>query len=167
MVLTPPMRSLPFCLAAFFGLSAADPASAGESASDTKSVTVIATFASRTSLRVSTDLLQFEVGNAGGEAVASVEFAAGARTRGGDEVLLIVEPLRAIEGAGGAADAAVSLGFSGEGPGMLSGRLAGNSPTVMGRWQGSGLRTGRLMFSLRASVPGRYTIPVRFVLTAP
>jgi hypothetical protein len=38
---------------------------------------------------------------------------------------------------------------------------------VAGRWIGSGLRTGRLTFALRSAVAGTYSLPVRFVLSAP
>ena len=44
------------------------------------SVTVQAQFSARTSLTVSTELLQFDVTQAGGDATAAVEFSAGART---------------------------------------------------------------------------------------
>jgi hypothetical protein len=40
-------------------------------------------------------------------------------------------------------------------------------PTVVGRWVGSGQRTGRISFALRGAGAGTYTLPVRFVLTAP
>lgn len=132
---------------------------------DTKSVVVTATFDSRTSLRVSSQLLQFDVVD--GEAVAAIDFSAGARTRSGGEVVLTVEPARAAEGPGGAADVETSVTFAGEGDGTRSGALSSSSPAVAGRWNGSGLRTGRMVFSLRSAAPGSYSLPVRFVLSTP
>ena len=136
------------------------------SGSDAKTVLVSATFASRTSLKVSSQLLQFEVAESG-EAVAAIDFSAGARTQAGAEVMLTVEPARAVEGPGGAADVDTAVTFAGEGEGTRSGALIAHAPAVAGRWNGSGLRTGRMGFALRSAAPGRYSLPVRFVLSAP
>lgn len=138
-------------------------------ASDTATgvVVVSANFSSRTSLRVSTELLQFDVAAPGQPATALVEFSAAARTSSGAEVVLSVEPVRAIEGPGGAGDVESAVTFAGEGEGTTAGALATNSTAVAGRWIGSGRRTGRLVFSLRAGVSGTYAVPVRFVLSAP
>ncbi len=130
-------------------------------------VVVSAQFGSRTSLRVSTELLQFDVIAPGQPATAAVTFSAGARTRSGADVVLSVEPVRAVDGPGGAADVESSLAFEGEGEGTLSGVIAGSAPSVAARWSGSGMRTGRLVFSLRSRAPGSYTVPVRFVLSTP
>lgn len=162
------MRSLPFfrfvTLAAFLvgpstALFAADTANG--------TVVVNAQFSSRTSLRVSAELLQFEVATPNQPAIAAVDFSAGARTQAGAEVVLSVEPVRGVEGPGGAADVEASLSFSGEGDGTLGGVLAAGGPTVAGRWVGSGLRNGRLLFALRTAASGTYTVPMRFVLSAP
>jgi hypothetical protein len=141
------------------------PAAAADNA--TTSVTVSARFESRTSLKVSDRVLRFEVESPAQAATAAIEFDAGARTRAGGEVVLTVESVRATHGPGGAGDADTSLEFAGEGDGALSGSLAPSAPAVAGRWVGSGKRTGRLVFALRASAPGHYTLPVRFVLSAP
>jgi hypothetical protein len=136
------------------------------SAAETAAATVVvsAQFSSRTTLRVSTSMLRFDVtGNE--SAVAAVDFAAGARTHRGAEVVLSVEQARSLEGFVGDAEAAVS--FSGEGSGTLAGDLSAASPAVAGRWFGSGLREGRLVFALRGAAPGCYTLPVRFILSAP
>ena len=77
--------------------------------------------------------------------------------------MLTVEPVRQLEGPGGA----VEVSFSGEGEGTLDGALSERTPTVVGRWTGSGSRSGRVAFSLRAAAPGDYDVPLRFVLTAP
>lgn len=138
-------------------------------ASDIATTTVAATaqLGARTSLTVSTDLLRFDVTGSDTPAIATVDFVAGARTRSDGEVVLTVEPLRAIEGPGGAADADAAVEFAGDGTGTLAGRLEAAAPAVAGRWIGSGRRTGRLRFSLRSPASGAYTLPVRFVLSAP
>jgi hypothetical protein len=128
---------------------------------------VTATLGSRTSLKVSTELLQFEISTPDQQAVAVVDFSAGARTHSGAVVMLTVEPLRAITGPGGASDVETALTFGAQGDGLLSEVLQPSTPIVAGRWNGSGLRTGRVMFKLRASATGHYTVPVRFVLSAP
>jgi hypothetical protein len=130
-------------------------------------VAVNAQFAARTSLKVSSELLRFEGVAPGATATASIEFTAGARTPSDADVILTVEPMLAIQGPGGAADVETSLSVSGEGQGLVSANLSATSGTVIGRWQGSGLRAGRLVFSLRANAAGNYSVPVRFVLSTP
>ena len=56
------------------------------------SVTVVATFSSRTTLQVSSDLLQFDVISADTPATAAVDFLAAARTHAGGPVMLSIEP---------------------------------------------------------------------------
>lgn len=124
-----------------------------------------AQFAPRTSLKVSSELLQFDV--AQGTAKTTIEFSAGARTPSQGEIVLSVEPLRGLAGPGGAADVDAAITVSGEGEGLLSTRLDSTSTTVVGRWHGSGLRQGRLVFTLNASAAGIYSMPVRFVLSTP
>jgi len=131
-----------------------------------RALTVSATFSSRTTLKVSADLLRFEVAS-GQPATAIVEFSAGTRTQSGAQVVLSVEPLRGLEGPGGAADVETSVSFAGHGEGTLNGMLRAAGPTVAGQWIGSGMRHGRLVFALQAGAPGTYTVPVRFVLSAP
>jgi hypothetical protein len=131
---------------------------AAESKSST--VAVVAGFGTRTSLKVSSQLLQFDVSEAGVPAVAVIEFSAGARTQAGAEVLLTVERLPSFDYPKGTA-----VTFVGDGPGTAAATLA-PCPTVAARWTGSGLRSGRLTFALQAP-PGTYNIPVRFVLSTP
>jgi len=131
-----------------------------------RAMTVSATFSSRTSLKVSADVLRFDVAS-GQTATASVAFSAGTRTQSGAQVVLSVEPLRGVEGPGGAGDVETSLSFSGHGEGTLGGLLRGTGPTVAGQWIGSGMRHGRLVFALQADASGTYIVPVRFVLSAP
>ena len=161
------MRSILFHagVVAAIVLAAASTVSAADAA--TARVVVSVQFASRTSLKVSTDLLQFEVAGPNRPATASVDFTAGARTQAGAEVLLSIEQLRAVQGPGGASDLESSVSFVGEGDGTLAGALVATAPAVAGRWLGSGLRQGRLVFALRAGASGNYILPVRFVLSAP
>lgn len=161
------MRSLPLPAVACLAAALLVPAPAVASEQAVGVVVVSAQFTSRTSLKVSSHVLQFDVTAPGQAATAAVEFSAGARTQSGGEVVLSVEPVRAIEGPGGAADVEASLSVGGEGEGLTGGMLASSGPTVAGRWIGSGLRTGRLVFSLRAGASGSYTVPVRFVLSTP
>ena len=155
----------PCLLLALIALVTPTGAMAAESA--TASITVTAEFASRTTLKVSSQVLQFDVADATQSGVVTVVFAAAARTRAGGEVVLTVEPLRGLEEDGGAADENTSITFSGSGNGTLGGMLRRVGAVVAGRWNGSGLRTGRLTFTLRAPVSGGYSVPVRFVLTTP
>jgi hypothetical protein len=114
------MRTMPlFTIVCLAGLTLASalPASAAESATGT--VVVTAQFSSRTSLKVSTELLRFDVMAPGQAAAAAVDFSAGARTHSGSEVMLSVEPLRSLDGPGGAAESSVS--FAGEGDATLGG----------------------------------------------
>jgi hypothetical protein len=133
----------------------------------TASVTVNLTLGTRTSLRVSTHVLRFEVTQPGADATAALDFTAGARMSSGSDVVLTMEPLRDVGGPGGAADVETALTFTGEGDGVLAGSVAMSQGTVVGRWQGSGVREGRVLFTLRANAAGSYSLPVRFVLSTP
>jgi hypothetical protein len=140
------------------------PAYASETASATVSVT--ASVATRTSLRVSDEVLRFDVADNGQLATAAIDFSAGVRIPSSADVMLTVEPLGAMDGPGGAADVETAVSFAGEGDGTRSGLLS-PAPAVAGRWHGSGLRQGRLLFTLRTSASGHYVLPVRFVLSTP
>jgi hypothetical protein len=54
------------------------------------------------------------------------------------------------------------VSFTGEGDGALDGLLGSADRAVAGRWIGSGLRRGRLVFMMRAGTAGTYIVPVRF-----
>lgn len=150
-------------------------ASVASAETGSTTLVVTATFNSRTSLNVSADVLQFDVVSPADPAVATVAFSARARTAGSAQVVLSVEPLQEVSGPHGPAlssvegplDTQSALTFSGVGEGTLSGAVTASGPTVAGRWIGSGLRHGTLVFALRATAPGKYSIPVRFVLSAP
>ena len=128
----------------------------------TKTVDVQATVSSRTSLRVSSDFLEFNLPDVQRPAVATVDFVAGIRTHAGAEVMLTVEALDVMDAV---MDAVVT--FSGDSEGTTQGTLVATRPIVAGRWVGSGRHSGRHVFELRAPVAGRYTLPLRFVLSAP
>lgn len=130
-------------------------------------VVVSANLASRTSLKVSSHVLHFVVTSPGDPTTVAVDFTAAARTASGGEVMLSVEPVREIDGPGGPADVETALTFAGEGDGTTTGTLTNASPSIAARWIGSGLRSGRLVFALRAAASGNYTVPIRFVLSTP
>jgi hypothetical protein len=130
-------------------------------------VVVSARFSSRTSLKVSSQVLQFDVRTPSQPATAVIDFSAGARTERGADVVLSIEPMRATTGPGGSADVETSLRFAGEGEGLGQGALHAQAPAIAGRWSGSGLRTGRIVFSLVAAAPGSYQLPVRLVISTP
>ena len=143
----------------------ASPAAAEEVA--TANVTVNLNLSTRTSLKVSSPVLQFDVTQPGEAVTAALDFTAGARLSTGADVVLSIEPLRAIPGPGGPADADGALTFTGEGDGVLAGAISTTHGTVVGRWVGSGMRAGRIVFTLRAHAAGTYSLPVRFVLSTP
>ena len=161
------MRPAPafFVFAAATGAFAPLPTHAADVASATIGVTV--QVASRTSLKVSADVLQFDVLPSEQIATASIDFSAGARVASGADVVLTVEAEHAIDGPGGAADVECSISYEGDGQGLQSGTLRSDVPTTAGQWRGSGLRRGRLLFTLRANSAGTYQVPVRFVLSTP
>ncbi len=136
-------------------------ASAAETAC--ASMTVVATFSSRTTLQVSSDLLEFNVVSADAPATASVDFLAAARTHAGGPVVLSIEPVHPTSSEAGFS----SLTFDGDGVGTSSGRITGDALTVAGQWIGSGVRRGRLVFALRSTALGNHVVPIRFVLSAP
>lgn len=133
----------------------------------TGNVVVNVTVAPRTSLKVSSRVLQFDIAEPGGIATAAMDFSAAARLASRSDVVLTVEPLRGLEGPGGAADVDTSLSFAGEGDGMLAGPIAMAHSTIVGRWLGSGRREGRVIFTLRANAAGSYSLPMQFVLSMP
>jgi hypothetical protein len=89
---------------------------------------------------------------------ASIDFEAGARTRSAGHVLLVfVADVAAPDG---------TLTLVGGSDGTIPGPITDGSPAVVARWVGSGLRAGRMVFQLQAA-PGRYEIPIRFLLETP
>ena len=160
------MRSRQVCFLALLATALGAVAASAEDVARA-SVHVNVQVAARTSLKVSSELLQFDVTTPGAPVTAAIDFSAGSRTAAGSDIVLSVEPLHAIEGPGGAADVESSITVAGQGEGLVSGHVHPVRTTVVGRWNGSGRRTGRLVFTLRAQAPGTYSMPVRFVLSAP
>jgi hypothetical protein len=162
-----PLRTASLVLMAASVVAVPQVAAPSDSATATLGVSVLV--ASRTSLRVSTQILGFDVTAPGEPAMAFVDVVASSRTREGGEVVLSIEPVRgrwATSDGDGDGDRD-TLTFVGEGAGLSAGWLSVHSPAVAGRWIGSGTRSGRLSFALRARRAGAYTIPVRFVLSTP
>jgi hypothetical protein len=132
-----------------------------------------ATIRTSTSLRVSDDVLVIAPRQTAGEApliAGAIEFRAAARTASDGEVILTIEPLAPLSSlsGGGAGDGATTVAFEGSGDGAQSGALSDTRPETAARWIGSGLRTGRLTFTVRGPVsPHGATLPLRFVLAAP
>lgn len=154
-------------MAAVLPLAAGSRVAAQSTESVHRSNALHAVVSSRTSLHVSAEVLQFEIVNPGQAATSSIEFSASARTVAGNEVLLSVETLAPADWAHGDDRSAGALRFAGHGHGTVADDLTAPGPKVAGRWTGSGQRRGSLVFELRASHPGTYRIPVRFVLSAP
>jgi hypothetical protein len=127
----------------------------------TQSVTATVTFGPRTTLQVSSQVLHFHVTDPMTPAETSVIFAVGARALKGEDVRLVVEiadPPAAASGASGYA-----LSVVGGSDGVTTGALTHDAPTVVARWAGGGLRTGRVTFRLEGA-PGDYEIPLRYLV---
>jgi len=132
----------------------------------TATVTMRAVFNSYTSLRVSSSQLRFEVPDTLAAPRVFIEFSGAARTRTGAQVVLSVEAVGAIQPPAGGPSADLVVGYEGEGEN--AGTLSEAGPHVAGRWTGSGVRQGRVLFTLvGATVPGTYLLPLKFVLSAP
>jgi hypothetical protein len=128
----------------------------GSQADQTVRIMARATLAERTSLTVSTKVLQFVVPPGTRTASASIEFTAGVRTRPGTDVLIVSDPVPQFDGV---------LRFAGEGEGILAGELQAGTPAVLARWVGGGQRRGRVVFTLEGVAPGIYCIPVRLAIS--
>jgi hypothetical protein len=128
------------------------------------SVLATATFAPRPTLTVSAHVLQFRIEPGSTHADAVVDFSAAMRARPGDDVVLTVRAAKAIDGPGGAADIDAVISFAGAGDGVRSGTVDANRAAVAARWPGGGKRGGRLVFTLRASAPGVYSVPLTYLL---
>jgi hypothetical protein len=119
---------------------------------------ILVQVSSRTSLTVSTDQLRFDSAPGSDAAVVEVDFSAGARIPSGTDIVLTVQPLTTLGGV---------ITFNGNGDGTRAGTLTMDAPSTVGRWRGSGVRRGRLVFTLRDGTAGASSVPVRFVLSAP
>jgi hypothetical protein len=129
-------------------------------------LTVSAVFHSHTSLRVSASELRFDITDPSSVPTVSIDFSAAARTYGNADVVLTVEAAGSIDARVGGRSADLAVGYRGDGDN--AGTLSEAGPHVAGRWTGSGVRQGRVSFTLRgATVRGTYSLPLRFVLSAP
>ena len=117
----------------------------------TQALSVTASLQPRVSLQVSSGVLQFDVTDATVPATATIDFTAGARAASSSEVRLVVDALPDVPGL---------LTIAGGSEGVAMGELQPETPTIAARWNGGGLRRGRLTFALRALAPGRYSVPV-------
>ena len=124
-----------------------------------------------TSLRVSSSLLRVAAQPdtaSGAVVIGTIEYRAAARTRRDGEVVLTVEAQSDPSAlAGGASDGAIAIDFQGVGDGAHGGVLRSDAPQVAGRWVGSGVRTGQLVFTLRGAVGQPGSVPLHFVLSLP
>ena len=136
-------------------------------ASAVATVSIRADFGSRTSLHVSSSLVQFEVADSVTRQTKVIHFSAAARTIREGEVLLTLEPVGGVQ-APERGPAAQDLSVLYEGEGGNSGTASDAGRHVVGRWTGSGVRGGQVSFTLRgAETPGVYSLSVKFVLSAP
>ncbi|MEI6669745.1 MAG: hypothetical protein WCP29_16470 [Acidobacteriota bacterium] len=125
-----------------------------------------------TSLRVSSSVLRVAPATGlNGEAVVvgTIDYRAAARTRSGGEVVLTVEAQADVPLVGGPASGGEpAIDFAGVGDGARAGVLRQDGPQIAGRWVGSGVRTGQLVFTLRGGTSGPgMTVPLRFVISLP
>jgi hypothetical protein len=119
----------------------------------TSSLQVAVTLAPRLSLQQSARVLTFHV--TGSEpAEASLDLTAGVRLAAGAVVELVADLVQPVDGALTIVD-----GFEGTIPTSLT----RGTPTVVAKWTGNGLRTGRLTLRLHAA-HGVYEIPVTLQL---
>jgi len=125
-----------------------------------------------TSLRVSGSVLRIEPGINGATGpvvVGTIDYRAAARTRANGEVVLTVDTSADLDAVIGAAPGTDSgIAFAGSGDGALAGVLHRDAPQVAGRWVGSGVRAGQMVFTLNgAAAASGATVPLRFVLSLP
>jgi hypothetical protein len=135
-------------------------------ADSTRVVSLSLVLQNHTSLRVSVSEARFDVTNPMSIPTVSIDFSAAARTHKDGDVVLTVEAAGSIDAPAGGPSADLAVGYVGEGDN--AGTLSDAGPHVAGRWSGSGLREGRVSFTLRgATAAGTYLLPLRFVLSAP
>ncbi|HXW07310.1 MAG TPA: hypothetical protein VD833_18890 [Vicinamibacterales bacterium] len=147
-------------------VSAVLPAGSDLTAQTTGAAIVRASFAERTAIQVSAPVLAFQVSDPADAAYAEIDFVAAARTSPQASVRLLVETRRAVAGPGGAGDAETQLSLEGGSEGVRTGEVSSSSSFVAAEWVGSGRRTGRLVFALRATAPGTYTVPLKVTVSA-
>jgi hypothetical protein len=122
--------------------------------------TVTLAFAPRATVTASSPVLLFDVVDPAMPAAATLDFVAAARTAPGGEVRLIAE-VDSLPGEAGPAGPEALILLEGGADGAVADDVDPAAPTLAARWIGSGRRTGRLVFWLRAASPGTYAIPVK------
>ena len=130
-------------------IARAQPAGQAASGTASASLPVSVTFAPRLSLQVSTRVLTFHV-TGSSPVEASMELSAGVRIASGSAVELVAD----VD-----AQAPGTLTIVAGPEGTIPVSLTAGASTVVAKWVGGGLRTGRLTFRLDAA-PGVYSIPV-------
>ena len=120
------------------------------------------TIAQRSSVRISTSVLQFEVVEGGVAAEAVVSYRVAVRTRPDGGVRLTVEPARTLEAGDGRVTAGLAVVCGAD---AVAPALAVGTPQPVARWRDSGMREGRLRCRLEGTaLPGRYSLPVKFAV---
>ncbi len=124
-----------------------------------------------TALRVSSSALRVgpQTGSSAGPVVVgTIDYRAAARTRTDGEVVLTVEAQADLPTLAGPSAGENAIEFEGFGDGARAGVLRSDVPQVAGRWVGSGVRTGQLVFTLRGTAATNGAIvPLRFVISLP
>ena len=119
--------------------------------------------APRTSLRVSTSRLRFDVAADGSVAGAAADYRAAARTAAQGHVVLTIQPDGALEAPDGSRTTGLAV-RCGEAAGATP--LTVGLPQIVGRWTGSGVWQGTVSCRLQgAAAPGSSFQPVNFVVS--
>ncbi len=160
-----PPRGVPLLLVTIFSLNAT------LVCAQTQTVTlrITADVGTQARLRVSNTVLRFD-GSRSAEVQpqATVEFDARARTHSGGEVVLTVELLDDLVDLDQTGKAPTTLSAAASGDASSQGRLSTGTRHVVARWIGSGMRTGRVCFSVIGESPeGALTVPIRMTLIVP
>lgn len=131
-------------------------------------LTMAATVDSRTSLRVSSSHVRFDIVEGTPAEPAFVDFIVAARARADGDVVLTVEAVGRLERLSGGRSAGEHVVVWFQGEGEHAGALTETTPQVAGAWKGSGVRHGRVAFRLLgAPVAAAYVQELKFVLSAP
>jgi hypothetical protein len=146
------------------------PIQASDVASST--VTFNSDVSASTALRVSSSLLRIaprSAADAESVVVGTIDYRAAARTRSGGEVVLTIEAQSTLPEVGGpSAGGESAIAFEGVGDGARGGVLRNDVPQIAGRWVGSGVRSGQLVFTMRGSAAtSGVIVPLRFVISLP
>ncbi len=140
--------------------------SAGARATDAGRVMLVVDVRSRTSLQVSTSELRFDVVDEAATPRVEVDYRAAARTRSDHPVMLTVDPAGEVRTLDG--ESVRGLAVRLEAAGARDTTLAAGGSHIVARWTGSGVRSGRVAFTLLgAHKPGVYLLALKFALSVP